>query len=141
MRTYYFNAPVDRAENEKAYADQQRFFRKLYDIPNFEVVLGRLEKHNGKKVEKGVDVRLAVTMLARAYKDHYDVAVLVSGDADFVEAVQEVKDNGKHVELAFFDTAPCFHLRKTCDRFIVLNKSFLEDCWIPEKNSSGKKRI
>ena len=129
IRTYYFNAPRDRSDNE-VYREQQKFFARLYNIPNFEVKLGRLEKRNGKMVEKGVDINLAVTMLSKAYKNHFDVAILISGDADFVQAVQEVKDTGKHVELAFFENALCYHLRKECDRFIRLTTDFLNDCWV-----------
>jgi len=35
-------------------------------------------------------------------KDLYDTAVLVTGDGDFAEAVQAVKDLGNHVEVACF---------------------------------------
>lgn len=34
--------------------------------------------------EKGVDVRIATDMITLAGADDYDVAVLVSSDADFV---------------------------------------------------------
>jgi uncharacterized LabA/DUF88 family protein len=30
-------------------------------------------------------------------KDIYDVAIIISGDGDYVPAVQAVKDSGKHV--------------------------------------------
>ncbi|MGB9804980.1 NYN domain-containing protein [Desulfofundulus sp.] len=78
---------------------------------------------------KGVDIKLAVDMLSKAIKNHYDVAILVSGDADFVEVVQEVKDLGKHVELAAFPQQPCYHLKKYADRFILLDEQFMENCW------------
>jgi NYN domain-containing protein len=45
--------------------------------------------------EKGVDVDLATDLLE--LKDIYDVAVIVSGDQDYVPAVRKVKDKGKHV--------------------------------------------
>jgi uncharacterized LabA/DUF88 family protein len=45
--------------------------------------------------EKGVDVKLATDLLT--LKDIYDVAIILSGDADYVPAVQAVKDSGKHV--------------------------------------------
>lgn len=41
-------------------------------------------------------------MVGGASKGLYDVAILVSGDGDLVEAVKAVKDLGKHVELATF---------------------------------------
>ena len=45
--------------------------------------------------EKGVDVKLATDMIT--LKDIYDVAVLVSGDQDYVPAVKHIKDLGKTV--------------------------------------------
>jgi uncharacterized LabA/DUF88 family protein len=45
--------------------------------------------------EKGVDVKLATDLLT--LKNIYDVAIILSGDGDYVPAVQAVKDSGKHV--------------------------------------------
>ena len=45
--------------------------------------------------EKGVDTGIAVDMIAKM--PHYDVAVLVSGDADFLPVVGYLKDNLKYV--------------------------------------------
>jgi len=45
--------------------------------------------------EKGVDVKLATDMIR--LKDIYDVAIILSGDGDYVPAVQAVKDSGKHI--------------------------------------------
>lgn len=68
-------------------------------------------------------------MITKAFKNHYDIAILVSGDADFVQVVQEVKDLAKHVELAIFPNQQCYHLKKCADRFITLNQEFMKDCW------------
>ena len=52
--------------------------------------------YQGTKVgEKGVDVGIAVDMVAKM--PNYDVAVLVSGDADFLPVVCYLKDNLKYV--------------------------------------------
>jgi uncharacterized LabA/DUF88 family protein len=45
--------------------------------------------------EKGVDVKLAIDLVT--LKDTYDLAVLVSGDADYIPAVVAIKGLGKHV--------------------------------------------
>ena len=102
VRTYYYNCPLEQSEDSAAYKAQQRFFEYLYRIPDFEVRLGRLQLKKDKKVEKGVDVKLATDMLSKAFKNHYDVAILISGDGDFVEVVNQVKDLAKHVELVVF---------------------------------------
>lgn len=45
--------------------------------------------------EKAVDVKLAVDLIL--LKDIYDIALIVSGDQDYIPAVQEIKDFGKRV--------------------------------------------
>ncbi len=52
--------------------------------------------------EKAVDVKLASDLIV--LRDIYDVAVIVSGDQDYVPAVQVVKDSGKHVVNVAFRT-------------------------------------
>lgn len=129
VRTYYYNCPVNRQDDEDRYRRQQRFFESLYRINDLEVCLGRLSKRpDGKYVEKGVDVKLATHMLSKAYKDHYDVAILVSADGDFADVVQAVKDAGKKVEVAC-PTRP-YHLAQVADRYIALDHVFMADCWL-----------
>ena len=53
-------------------------------------------------LEKAVDVRLATDLLM--LRGIYDVAILVSGDQDYVPAVQVVKDAGKTVVNVAFNT-------------------------------------
>jgi uncharacterized LabA/DUF88 family protein len=50
--------------------------------------------------EKAVDVKLASDLIMM--RDIYDVAILLSGDQDYVPAVGIVKDSGKHVVNAHF---------------------------------------
>lgn len=51
---------------------------------------------------KGVDITLTKDVLSHAYKDNYDVAMLITGDADYVPVVEEVKRTGKLVCVNFF---------------------------------------
>ncbi len=95
--------------------------------------LGRLVYTNWPSVppyEKGIDVQLATDLLTHSFKNNYDVAILVAGDNDFVGAIQAVKDNGKHVEVALFGKqGTSKELRSTADRVITLNRRLLEGCW------------
>ena len=47
------------------------------------------------KAEKAVDINLAVDLVM--LRDTYDIAVILSGDGDYIPAVQAVKDSGKKV--------------------------------------------
>lgn len=48
-------------------------------------------------VEKQVDVAIAVDLVGMAFRDEYDVAYLLSADADYVSAVQEAQRLNKVV--------------------------------------------
>ena len=128
IRIYYYNAPVNQAEEPDKFKDQQRFFDKLRSVPYLDLKLGRLEKRRGTVVEKGVDVNIAVDMLRLAYKDTYDTAILISGDGDFAAAVEAVKDLGKHVENAFPRKGLSRHLWNACDRFVELDQDLIDQC-------------
>lgn len=52
---------------------------------------GRVVYLGTRQGEKGVDVGIATDMIAKLL--FYDVAILVSGDADFIPAVKHVKDH------------------------------------------------
>ena len=66
---------------------------------------------DGDQVEKGVDVALAVDLITLAFKDRYDVAVLVSSDADFKHAIETVKyETGKVVELRQVEGSKAYDL-------------------------------
>jgi len=130
IRTYYYNSPIDRNMNEEEYRKQQKFFERIKRIDCFEIKLGRLQNNeDGSKKEKGTDVNIAVDMITKAYKDQYDVAILISGDADLAQVVQEVKDLAKHVELVVVPGQKCYHLRDTVDRVITIDKTY-DDCWL-----------
>ena len=53
--------------------------------------------------QKEVDVSLAVEMLEHALLNHYDIAILISGDRDYVPVVQKVQAAGKRVEVASYE--------------------------------------
>jgi len=129
IRTYYYNAPVFKEDNEELYKSQQRFFESLRKLPDLQLRLGRLEHRDGGVIEKGVDIYLAIDMLRYAYNDIYDIAILISSDGDFSEAVNAVKDLGKHVEYAHFETGISKHLMDCCDRHILLTPTLLGPCF------------
>lgn len=81
----------------------------LDTLPAFTVkVIPRQLQKNGKKtgddpyVEKGVDVKLACDMLSGAFKGAYDVAVLITEDADFAPAIECVQELDRQVVHVWF---------------------------------------
>jgi uncharacterized LabA/DUF88 family protein len=81
-------------------------------------------RQQGQEKSKKVDIKLSVDMLANAYMGNYDVAILVSGDADFVPAVREVQRLGKFVYLYFIDRGLSPELKRAADGFRLLPLSF-----------------
>ncbi len=53
--------------------------------------------------QKEVDVSLAVEMMEHALMNHFDVAIVVSGDRDYIPVVQKVQAAGKRVEVASYE--------------------------------------
>jgi uncharacterized LabA/DUF88 family protein len=125
IRTYYYNctlppdAPLAKRET------QEKYYEALSKIPYFEVKRSRLAHRfikcskcgamTKRWVEKGVDMHLGVDKLSLASKNLIDTAILVSGDADLRNAVQAVKDLGKHVELATLSKGRARALEEVCD--------------------------
>mgnify|MGYP002624008056 CR=1 FL=1 len=56
-----------------------------------------------KIAQKGVDVELAIDVLDAAHENRYDVAVLVTGDGDFVPLVRRSTSLNNHAWVAHFE--------------------------------------
>ena len=127
ISTYYYNAPLDISINQKKYWEQQKFFNELGKIPNFNIVLCKLRKHKRKSGNyvfdvKGEDVHLVVDLVSGAYENLYDIAIIVSGDEDFVPAIKKAQKLGKRIVNAYFKSSSSASLKKTCDDFIYMNE-------------------
>ena len=57
---------------------------------------------NGKKIEKRIDVLMAVDIISTAYEKTIDTIIIVSGDSDFVPVVKKLTKLNKNVELWSF---------------------------------------
>lgn len=148
FRTYYYNILQDEKRRPNEYRDQQRFLQALYQIPYLETRFGTVRFRDGIMVEKGVDITLATDLLYYGWQDFYDVAVLVSGDADFSYALQTVKNIGKYVQVVCFESNQSPELWQTADERTLLTADLLihESLWLSKpqegqvKSSSRRRR-
>jgi ribosomal protein S15P/S13E len=137
---YYYNAPLNREDDDEKYRMQQSFFDSLDSVPYLSKKFGRLEKRLVKQnlpdgtffsaptyVEKGVDT------------DNFDTAILVSGDEDFAILVENIKDLGKHVEVA--NLGGSYVLRQSADKYVLIDKGFLEGIQQPEKTERSENNL
>jgi uncharacterized protein (TIGR00288 family) len=93
----------------------------------------------GIPVEKGIDIMLATDLLYFGWNDFYDVAVLVSGDADFAYALQAVKNMGKHVEVAYFESGVSKDLLNVADNRHLLDQGFFRGLWVGKRATRRRK--
>jgi len=130
---YYYNAQLDKEFNSKKFKSQKEFFAKLREIPNFNLVLCKLLKRNITGTDKHYyiikedDINMAVDMVDGSAEDEFDVAVLVSGDGDFVPAVRSVQRRNKKVQNVYFNRSSSRSLKNHCDKSLALTKEILKD--------------
>jgi len=140
FRTYYYNVLQDSTQRPDAYREQQEFLDILRKTPYMEVRLGSTKMAQGIPVEKGIDVMLATDLLYFAWNDFYDTAVLVSGDSDFAYALQAIKNMGKHVEVAYFESGISRDLLDIADNRHLLNRTFFSGLWV-RKRYAKRRRV
>ena len=125
---FYYTALLDKSVDEEKYKEHKKFLDKIKKIPDFKVVLCNLRKvvSEDGSVDfaiKGDDVYLATDLIKGAYEDLYDIAIIVSGDADFIPAIKLVQKKGKKVINAFFPKSSSYLLRDCCNGSINLKKA------------------
>lgn len=77
---------------EAFFASEAIFYRDVRSVPGLIFYKGHRSPTSGK--EKGVDVHLALDMVKDAFTKRYDEAVIMTGDADLIYAVQIVRRAG-----------------------------------------------
>lgn len=125
IRAYYDALPDNTSEISE---HRKLILENIHMSHYFQLRKGRLAKSKNKdepERQKRVDTLIAIDMLAKAYEDHYDVAVLVSGDDDFFDLVESVKDAGKRVYGVYFDGHISKDLQDSFDKETVLNSEYL----------------
>jgi len=104
--------------------------REIAELPRVKVRLGRLG-HNGE--QKGVDLKLALDLIAQSRNRVAEVIYLISGDDDLSEAVEAAQELGVQVvglvvpDEAGEPIAVSRHLRQTLDRLVHIDGAVIDD--------------
>lgn len=122
LRVNFYTGLIDSGRQAQAAQRQQSFLYSISNLPIPVRVFARPMKYYGAwptipPQEKGVDARIVQDLILGAIDNTYDVAVLLSGDQDFVEVVQLLHGRfGVHLETyypasrrhLYESTRPCF---------------------------------
>lgn len=129
IRCHVYTGAYDQTREPARYAGQVRYFNKVQAMSFVMLKTRPLVLRGGTYIQKGVDTLLATDMVAMAFLNHYDIAVLVSGDGDLAPAAEAVKAAGKQIIVAAFPRSRSTAIGKAADQEIVLSRAYLTDCY------------
>jgi uncharacterized LabA/DUF88 family protein len=107
LRTYYYDClpyqsdPPTLEERER-YSKKSKWLDRLLLLPRFEVRLGKLAPRDGEFEQKGVDVLFSVDIVRMSWAKQIERVILITGDSDFIPAVNAAKETGVIVELYYY---------------------------------------
>ena len=103
---------------------KKKWYNDLKNISGYSVKTTFDKRIKKEAIEKKIDVKLAIDVIAKAYEDKFDTAVIVSGDGDFLPVIKKLMKLNKNVEIWAFK----YSLAKTIERTVPKeNLFYLED--------------
>lgn len=127
---YYIVAPLKQNLNPELYTKQQKLLSRLKKA-GYKVILCKRQKRDKEdgtythKVKED-DIRIALQMQKDAYDNKFDIALLFSGDGDFVPLPEYLNQKGKKMELAYFEGCASVSLLRACKfKATLINKKIL----------------
>jgi len=141
FRVYYYHCLPYQSKNpsdpdKKWYSDRHKFMTALSYLPRFEVRFGRLAYRgtdiSGEPIlqQKRVDCMVGVDMALLAGKGKITNLTLISGDSDFIPAIEAVKNEGVIVTLWHGNLnsrcAPARELYQICDERREITSSLIQ---------------
>lgn len=143
MKTYLFAyRPCDELMKLTKHQQYYAWLSGIKNKPYFEVIEGTQEirtinantkidiknESTYRTEEKGTDINLAVNMLSKGYQNAYDVAILVSGDTDYIPVIRELHHLGKIVILASLPNQNIKKYDEYRDAHITIDMELLKKC-------------
>lgn len=111
-RKYYFTSVCGDEDKRDQTTDWLK--GKGFELP-------RVFRRDKQRGSKQVDVSLTVAMLVGVTRRHYDIAVLVAGDEDYIPLVKAVQAEGARVHVWFVSNGLSPRLRREADHFACLD--------------------
>ena len=82
--------------------EKKKWYNDLINQSGYEIKASFDKIASSGTIEKKVDIQIAIDIVSLAYEDAYDIAVLVSGDGDFVPILKKIRELEKVVEIWAF---------------------------------------
>ncbi|RDU51488.1 NYN domain-containing protein [Helicobacter sp. MIT 01-3238] len=147
-KVYYFTSYAKHIKYRKTPEHIIRHKTYIYDfLKDFgvEATFGFFNTFEGKTTEKQTDVNLALQLFEDAINDKYDKAILLSGDTDFIPAIERVNKLGKEI-LLLLPPKPSEPPKHSCspkfDKVITNKESIKKDDLashlLPAKSKNNK---
>lgn len=76
-------------------------------------------------MKKETDINIATHMIAKGFQNAYDIAILVSGDTDYVQVIRTLHDLGKIVVIAHFPEQNIAKYQGMYDAEVILDDDLL----------------
>ena len=133
LRTYFYDCMPYQSEpptdSEKIrYGNYCKFREIIESLPRFQMRFGKLRKnHDGSFEQKRVDILMAVELVRLSWSHQIRYAIIVSGDSDFVPAIEAAKDAGVITALYFSKGTVHNELLSAVDERYEMNGPFFEN--------------
>ncbi len=130
LRTYYYNCMPYQScppteDERRRFASMDKFVYTLRKLPRFEVKLGRLGCVGGEFIQKRVDIALAVDLVRLSCGRMIQKAVIVTGDSDFLPAIEAAKEAGVLVTLYYSQSSIHDELLSAVDESAVIGQDLI----------------
>lgn len=134
-RVYFYDCPIYQSnpateEEKKRAQSQDKFYFYLQKINDYCLRLGKLQKlRDGTFNQKMVDVYLSVDLVVCSIKAFINKAILITGDHDYVPAVEIAKEHGIKISLYYTKKSTSCKLIQICDEKIQITQDLINK-WI-----------
>jgi len=132
LRTYFYDCMPYQSEppteDERIrYGNYCKFREIVENLPRFQMRFGKLSKsRDGSFEQKRVDILMAVELVRLSWSHQIGHAIIVSGDSDFVPAIEAAKDAGVITTLYYSKKSVHNELLSAVDERYEMSQSFFE---------------
>lgn len=128
LRAYFYDGvPEKVSKNKKNFMDALRkkgFQLRTKVLKERIVDCEKCGSREVRNIQKGVDVFLATDILRHAWQGTCEVCIVVSGDEDYKDAIDCIKDKGLRVWVVSFRDCLSRELELSADKVILVEDIF-----------------